>query len=522
MSNLSLRPHVFASFVVVVATSRCSALAVDLAVDLHASATAADWSLYPSESAEIQRGVLVLDGRIEPAYAVYEPSVWKDVTLSANFLVQPEAKGVLACGFMVRVADAATYYYVHFDRTQAILVRSSDEEHWNEIRRVTGLTKPAGNWHAGRLECRGDTLRVFLNNKLLYKATDATLAEGRVGFYAGQGRAHVKDIVISGVAAKPKRPFQIPVRPARIVKLARIWDEAPHNAFTDLVRFDDRWICVFREGQGHVSPDGALRVIESTDGQTWRSAARITDPTADLRDAKIDLMPDERLMLSGAAAPHEKGSLRHQSKVWFSDDGRDWSEAVDVGDPNYWLWRVTWHGDEGYGIGYKTTEPRGIRLYRTMTGATFQTIVEDLGIDEYPNETAIVFRKDRSALCLLRRGGTGLLGTSKPPYREWTWKDLGVSIGGPELLELPDGRFVAATRLYDGGARTSLSWIDPEKGTLTEFLRFPSGGDTSYPGLVWHDDKLWVSYYSSHEGKTSIYLAQVEFSSGTKKRADAR
>ena len=30
-----------------------------------------------------------------------------------------------------------------------------------------------------------------------------------------------------------------------------------------------------------------------------------------------------------------------------------------------------------------------------------------------------------------------------------------------------------------------------------------------YTGLVWHNDLLWISYYSSHEGKTSIYLAKV-------------
>ena len=36
------------------------------------------------------------------------------------------------------------------------------------------------------------------------------------------------------------------------------------------------------------------------------------------------------------------------------------------------------------------------------------------------------------------------------------------------------------------------------------------GGDTSYPGPVLHEGLLWVSYYSGHEGKVSIYLAQVE------------
>ena len=78
------------------------------------------------------------------------------------------------------------------------------------------------------------------------------------------------------------------------------------------------------------------------------------------------------------------------------------------------------------------------------------------------------------------------------------------------MIRLPDGRFVAAVRLYDGAARTSLAWLDPEAGTLAEFLKLPSGGDTSYPGLVWKDGILFVSYYSSHEGKTSIYLAKVK------------
>ena len=77
-------------------------------------------------------------------------------------------------------------------------------------------------------------------------------------------------------------------------------------------------------------------------------------------------------------------------------------------------------------------------------------------------------------------------------------------------LRLPDGRYVAAVRLYAPKVHTGLCWIDPRAGTLREFLTLPSGGDTSYAGLVWHDGLLWVSYYSSHEGKTSIYLAKVK------------
>jgi hypothetical protein len=44
----------------------------------------------------------------------------------------------------------------------------------------------------------------------------------------------------------------------------------------------------------------------------------------------------------------------------------------------------------------------------------------------------------------------------------------------------------------------------------TPQLILPNGGDCSYPGLVWRDGQLWASYYSSHQGRTSIYLARID------------
>jgi hypothetical protein len=302
---------------------------------------------------------------------------------------------------------------------------------------------------------------------------------------------------------------------AQLVEVTRIWNEAPHNAFTDLVRFQDRWYCVFREGQGHVSPDGALRVITSADGRTWESAALITSEDSDLRDAKITVTPDGQLMLSGAEAMNEPVDYKHQSLTWLSSDGKNWSEANEVADRDFWLWRTSWHKGTAYGFAYGCGKKQGsIRLHTSTDGKKFDTLVENACDDGYVNETSMVFLKDDTCYCLLRRDGTpgnGLLGISRPPYTKWEWKDLGVKIGGPHMIRLPDGRFVAAVRLYDGNVRTSLCWLDPKKASLTEFLTLPSGGDTSYAGLVWHDNLLWVSYYSSHEGKTSIYLAQVKF-----------
>src|SRR5881397_3200135 len=116
-----------------------------------------------------------------------------------------------------------------------------------------------------------------------------------------------------------------------LLSVRRIWDAAPHNAFTDLVRFRGEWFCVFREGKGHVSPDGALRVLTSKDGEMWSSAALLTSTNADLRDAKITTTPDGQLMLSGAGALHQPAAAKHRSMAWFSEDGRRWSEPVVIG-----------------------------------------------------------------------------------------------------------------------------------------------------------------------------------------------
>ncbi|MFN3192960.1 MAG: sialate O-acetylesterase [Aureliella sp.] len=314
---------------------------------------------------------------------------------------------------------------------------------------------------------------------------------------------------------------------ASLDHVKRIWSESQHQAFTDLVRFRDSWYCVFREGSAHVSPDGQIRVLRSADGLTWKTAKVFQDAESDLRDAKISVTPEGKLLVIGAGARNDHsagnpGGIRHQSYAWISDDGSSWASKKGVGDPNYWLWRVDWHQGQGLGIGYRTNRPddRDTRLYSTKNGLEFELLKRELFSDGYPNESSIAYTEQDVAYCLLRRdphggkSGTGQLGTAVAPFTEWEWKDLGVRIGGPKMILLPDGRLLAIVRLYDGHTRTSLCWLDPQQATLTEFFRLPSGGDTSYAGAVWHEDQLHVSYYSQHESlgqtfKTAIYFAKL-------------
>ncbi len=302
---------------------------------------------------------------------------------------------------------------------------------------------------------------------------------------------------------------------AELVNVEKIWAEAPHNAFTDLIRFRGRWYCTFREGSKHVSDDGQVRVISSADAVAWSPAALMGQEGLDLRDPKLSITPDNRLMLSAVAV--YQNPKRHQTLAWYSLDGRNWGIAFKIGDENIWLWRVSWHRGNAYSLGYSTTDSRFLRMYVGPEGLRFQTVAEKVLDRNMPSEATLLFsRKDDSAVCLLRRDagpGTAMLGKSRPPYRGWEWTDLGVALGGPNMIRLPDRRIVAAGRLYDPRPRASICWLDEKEGTLDEMLALPSGGDTSYPGLVFHEDLLWVSYYSSHEGQTAIYLAKVRLPS---------
>ncbi|MDW8224391.1 MAG: sialidase family protein, partial [Gemmatales bacterium] len=111
-----------------------------------------------------------------------------------------------------------------------------------------------------------------------------------------------------------------------VVKAVKIWDQAPHNAFTDLIRFQGRWFCTFRESKAHESFEGTLRILTSTDGSQWESAALITSKTSGLCDPKLTVTPDGQLMLTAAEWPHDRSQYELRSLVWFSRDGRTWSD----------------------------------------------------------------------------------------------------------------------------------------------------------------------------------------------------
>jgi hypothetical protein len=324
-------------------------------------------------------------------------------------------------------------------------------------------------------------------------------------------------VVLQAAVASAAVPLEV-----ELLDVKKIWDQAPHNAFTDLTFWNEQFYCAFREGRGHVSTDGRIRVLCSKDADAWSSTGLISLDGYDLRDAHLSITPDNRLMLLGGAAPREKDnqSAPTGSFVAFSKTGADWTRPQIVSEPGRWLWCVTWHQGKAYGVSYPASKGSpDLDLLASDDGLTYKPLVPKLYGVGFPNETTLRF--DRSGVCyaLVRRDKRGdqpytaVLGISRGDYTQWQWHDLGPefnAFGGPNLLQLPKGDWLAAGRMHQDAAHTALCYLDMTDHKMTKLLKLPSGGDTSYPGLVWHNNVLYMSYYSSHEGKTSIYLAKVK------------
>jgi hypothetical protein len=326
--------------------------------------------------------------------------------------------------------------------------------------------------------------------------------------------------LLAAVAVAQETPAQ-----KYLISVERIWDRAPHSAFTDLVEFNGKLYCTFREGSGHVpgkeGTNGTIRIIASDDGQNWRSVALLAEEHVDLRDPKLSVTPDGRLMVlvGGSYYEGEKLGVRH-TRVSFSDKtGTRFSvpkpivvEAKIKTDAD-WLWRVTWQRGTGYGVIYQSGEEEfKAHLVSTRDGLNYQ-LVTTFAISGRPNETTLRFNADGEMIVWVRRereSQNGFIGTSRAPYKDWTWKEQNVRLGGPNFVVLPNGKMIGATRghLPDRKANTYVAWLSRD-GAVTPLVTLPSGGDTSYAGLVLRGDRLLVSYYASHEGKSAIYLATL-------------
>lgn len=134
------------------------------------------------------------------------------------------------------------------------------------------------------------------------------------------------------------------------IQVKRIWDAGKHNAFPDVLYAKGYYYVALREGNSHVdnSNDGVVRIIRSKDLKKWDSIALFEHDFADVREARLSLMPDGRILANLAVGLWKDGYEWLDSYVSFSNqNGTSFSniEKIDmdksVGKQRDWLWRLT-------------------------------------------------------------------------------------------------------------------------------------------------------------------------------------
>lgn len=311
-----------------------------------------------------------------------------------------------------------------------------------------------------------------------------------------------------------------------LVSVQRIHDKGAYQGSTDLIRFSNLFFCAMREAATASGSEGRIRIVISSNGQTWVPYAEIAEAGVDLREPKLAVTPDgKRLYLScGGVAPAKAGTIDQRPRFLTSTDGKVWTPPQKLLAQGDWLWRASLHPSESkfYGTvfnphpttgGPKPEAEWSLKTYSSADGAVWQ-LSSILQVPGQPSEAALRFLRDGRALVLVRRDGgdkRGAIGLASPPYREWKMAALPVILQGPELLELDDGSLLIASRGRGAtpGAHLILSRLTLSPLALEPVIELPSAGDCGYPGMVWHDGHLWVSYHSSHEGKTAVYVAKL-------------
>jgi len=501
--------------------------ATETVVNLNAPDAEKQWQ-FTSPTGSLQNGELVFDGTKAISKGFYLPLEWNDAKLSAKYMVEPGPENhVLACGFIIRAADAHHYYYVHFDRRSAILVRADAHnfgwnDSWTEITRVAVPNREAGKWYDASLEIKGDTLTVSFDGKKLYEAKDAALKNaGRIGFYASQGIARVKDIRIEGISQKPATA-ELNIPAPLWIHVCTDAGAGAYEAFPDVCRLQDgRLLCVFYAGYGHVAlpneqlPKGGRIVASysSDEGKTWSDVEIVVDTPLDDRDPSVVQLADGRILCTfftyhqeGDPFASQKGAETKTGIVESSDNGKTWSEPrflfdnVPVSQPI----RVLSDGTlllPLYIFKEGELSSGAVSLSHDNGKTWSDVIVIPNGGKQYDAETDVLELKDGSLYAIQRADGGRTMGVSYSKDMGKTWsvtEDAGFPGHCPYLLRTQGGVILLATRL----PKTNLRISRDECKTWSEAI-LVDDVIGAYPSMVeLKDGSILIVYYEEGAGSS--------------------
>ncbi|HIE52121.1 MAG TPA: DUF1080 domain-containing protein [Armatimonadetes bacterium] len=450
--------------------------------------------------------------------------VFSDFDFSVRFRIRNLGAGVRAAGMVFRAESTREFYYVHFDsrNTQVILVRCSRTKPWNEIRRVRNIPIVPERWHTGRVVAEGTHFRVYLDDRLILEAEEATHPVGKIGLRVGQGVVHFDDLRLTGTSTSLRREWEnLPVptpemdREARKAEhIERLLAVQGQGYFPVLIRLrNGELAAVVRGGAPHVGVGGRLDLIKSADGgRTWSAPQTVAALPPDSRNPAFGQAPDGRLILAFAlTGPYEKGRFTAATRrytVWLTtseDNGTTWTKPhqLEVAPLTYGspYGKIVSLPDDTLLMNVYEWEEAGkyaAYLYRSRDQG--RTWGEPTLIAEGYNETALLPLPDGRLLAFLRDGGGIHQAESRDGGRTWSKPKRILDRGRhpADVIRLQSGHLLltAGHRILPFGVLALLSRDGGRTWAWEQrvLLEWQSGNtDCGYPSSVQLDDGTIVT-----------------------------
>ena len=327
--------------------------------------------------------------------------------------------------------------------------------------------------------------------------------------------------------ASPVSSFTTDTTMCELKKNSIIYGAGKYSAFSDLIKWSNKWYVVFRSAESHAyTKDGILEVLESEDFITWKVVNSFKYDGMDLRDPKFCIFGSDLLINTQGVTFNPDRSVSSQTGLTFNltkslkshslENTKQIPLVMNYTFPGYWPWRYTKYQNSFYSWGYNVEAG----IFRLVKTSDFIKVDELLNLDKLQNKPseATIRIANNKFYSLIRRAGATLFGIANiddPTNIEWTELPI-QGLGGPNFVFYDNetvvfgGRDLSTSVSSFENNRTSLYVYKISSKKLYKVITLPSYGDTGYPGLVLEGKNLFLTYHSSHEGKAKIYSAQVE------------
>jgi len=298
------------------------------------------------------------------------------------------------------------------------------------------------------------------------------------------------------------------------VVITKICDKVPHNAYTDLIKFNGTYYCAYSEeyssSMDTAEAMGNIEIIRSKTGKKWERVALIQKKGMNLCNPRLSITPDRQIMIimDGTASPlvsfsDKKGNV-------FSDP-----EAVNINTTilsgKKRLWKVTWFRGTGYALFYKSdSKSNKLSLLRTIDGKNFEMVTK-LEADGLLNESTLRFDQKGTMYALISQDDgdkKGILGKSDWPYTDWSYTKMNNIPNRFNFTIVNKSIVVVAPGLFMPELHTGILVVNKNR-SLEEIIKLPLVKDACFPGILTEPSNLLVSCCSAHEGKPAIYMVEV-------------